>query len=154
MIDDFGNISAKRTFKLFSGKYRTIKLDEYISLSEGKTVSGRFSIDWTKTFEGIKIPHRKQDCSDCDNGKICSGCVIKLELIFFNCEMVRVCKSCLDLISQKKFSPTDINMLKRQPPNKKHEMLPQYEDVYEPRQNNIDFESTWGILMKGDYKMI
>ena len=31
-----------------------IKLEEYITLSEGKTVSGRFSIDWTKTFEGIK----------------------------------------------------------------------------------------------------
>ena len=46
-----------------------IKLDEFISLSEGKTVSGRFSNDWTKTFEGIKIPQRKQNCLDCDNGK-------------------------------------------------------------------------------------
>ena len=31
-----------------------IKLNEGISLSEGKTVSGRFPIDWTKTFEGRK----------------------------------------------------------------------------------------------------
>ena len=46
-----------------------IKLDDCVSLAEGKTVSGRFSIDWTKTFEGKNIPHRKQDCSDCDNGK-------------------------------------------------------------------------------------
>ena len=46
-----------------------IKLEEYITLSEGKTVSGRFSIDWTKKFEGIKIPHRRQVCLDCDNGK-------------------------------------------------------------------------------------
>ena len=69
MIDDFGVIAAKRTFKVYSEKYRMIKLDEYISLSEGKTVSGRFSIDWTKTFEGIKIPHKKQNCSDCDKEK-------------------------------------------------------------------------------------
>ena len=62
-----------------------------------KTVSGRFSIDWTKTIERIKIPHRKQDCSDCDNGKICSDCDIKRKTNFLNCEMERTCKSCLDL---------------------------------------------------------
>ena len=67
MVDDFGVISAKRTFKVYSEEHRKIKLNEYISLSEGKPVSGRFSIDWTKTVEGIKIPHRKQHCSDCDN---------------------------------------------------------------------------------------
>ena len=69
IIDDFGDISAKRNFKGYSEEHRMIKVNEYISLSEGKSESGRFSIDWTKTFEGIKIPHRKQDCSDCDNEK-------------------------------------------------------------------------------------
>ena len=54
-----------------------MKLNESISLSEGKTVAGRFSTDWTKSFEGIKKPHRKQNCSDCDNGKLCSDCVKK-----------------------------------------------------------------------------
>ena len=92
VIDDFGVISAKRTFKGFSEEHRLIKLEEYITLSEGKTVSGRLSIDWTKTFEGIKIPDRKQDCLDCDNGKICSDCIIKPKLNCFNCEMERACK--------------------------------------------------------------
>ena len=41
-----------------------------MSLSEGNTVSGRFSIDWTKTIAGIKMPQRKQDCLECENGKI------------------------------------------------------------------------------------
>ena len=131
-----------------------IKLDEYISLSEGKTVSGRFSIDWTKTFEGIKIPYRKQNCSDCDNSKICSDCVIKPKMNCFNCEMERVCKPCLDLISQKKTYSTDINMLKRKRPNKYRQMLPYYEGVYEPKQKNIDFESTKNILMEVDKKMV
>ena len=31
----------------------------------------------------------------------------------FNCEMEKSCKSCLDLISQKKTYSTDINMLKK-----------------------------------------
>ena len=64
-----------------------IKLDEYISLSEGKNVSGRSSIDWNKTFEGIKILHRKQDCLNCDNGRNCSDCVKKPKMNCFNCEM-------------------------------------------------------------------
>ena len=154
VIDDFGVISAKRTFKGYSEEHRMIKLDEYISLSEGKTVSGRFSIDWTKTFEGIKIPHRKQDCSDCNNEKICSDCVIKPKMNCFNREMEKACKICLDLISQKKTYSTDINMLKRKPPNEQHQMLPNYVGKYEPKQNNIDFESAKEVLMKEDDKMV
>ena len=152
VIDDFGIISAKRTFKGYSEEHRLIKINENISLSEGKTVSGRFSIDWTKTFEGIKIPHRKQDCADCDNRRKCS--VIKPKMNCFNCEMERSCKSCLDLISQKKSYSTNINLLKRKSPNEKHEMLPYYEGNYEPKENNIDFESAKDILMKEDNKLI
>ena len=154
VIDDFGIISAKRTFKGYSEEHRMVKLEKYISLSEGKTVSGRFSIDWTKTFEGIKIPHRKQDCLDCDNSKICTDCVIKPKMNCFNCEMEKSCKICLDLISQKKTYSTDINMLKRKPPNEKHQMLPCYKSIYETRHINIDFESAKKFLMKKYYKMV
>ena len=45
VIDDFGVISAKRTFKGYSEEHRMIKLNGNISLSEGKRISGRFSID-------------------------------------------------------------------------------------------------------------
>ena len=154
VIDDFGIITAKRTFKGYSEEHRIIKLDEYISLSEGKTVSGRFSIDWTKTFEGIKIPHRKQNCSECDNSKHCSDCIVKPKMNCFNCEMKKSCKSCLDLISQKKTYSTDIKMLKRKPPNQNHQMLPHYVGKYEPKQNKIDFETGKNFLMKEDNKMI
>ena len=60
VIDDCGVISAERKFKEDSEAPRMIKPSELISLSEGKTISGRFSIDRTKSFEGIKITHRKQ----------------------------------------------------------------------------------------------
>ena len=72
----------------------------------------------------------------------------------FNCEMERACQTCSDLISQKKTYSTDINMLKRKPPNEYHQMLPYYESVYEPKQNIIDFESAREILMKEDYKIV
>ena len=55
--------------------------------------------------------------------------------------MERACESRLDLISQNQTYSTDINMLKRQPPKEKNEMLPHYEGVYEPKQSNFDFES-------------
>ena len=103
VIDDFGVISAKRTFKGYCEEQRLIKLEEFISFLEGKTVTGWFSIDCTKTFEGIKILHRKQDCLDCDNGKIGGDCVTKPKLNCFNCELERASKTCLDLMSQKNY---------------------------------------------------
>ena len=149
VIDDFGIISAKRTFKGYSEEHRMIKLDEYISFSEGKTVSSRFSIDWTKTFEGIKIPHRKQNCSECDNTKICNDLIIKTKMNCFNCEMERN-----NLISQKKTYSPDNNMLKRKPANEDHQILPHYEGEYKLEQNNNDFESAREILMKEEYKLL
>ena len=131
-----------------------IKLDEYISLSEGKSVSGRFLIYWTKTFEGIKIPHREQDCIDCDNGKIWSNFAIKRKMNCFNCEMERACISCLDLLSQKKTYSTDINMFKREPAIEYYQMLPYYGGQYELRRNNSDFESAREISLKEDNKMV
>ena len=59
----------------------------------------------------------------------------------FNCEMERACKTCLDLISQKKTYSTGINMLKRKPPNEQHQMLPCYVGKNDPPQNNMDFNS-------------
>ena len=47
-----------------------IKLGDFILFSDKKTVSGRFPIDWTKTFKGIEIAHGKGKCLDCDYGKI------------------------------------------------------------------------------------
>ena len=38
VIDDCGVYLAKRTFKGYGEEHRMLKLDEYISLSEGKTV--------------------------------------------------------------------------------------------------------------------
>ena len=90
-----------------------IKLDNFILLSEEKTVSGRFPIDWTKTFKGIEIPHSKGNCLNCDNGKICGDCLIKPKMNCFNCEVANGCNSCLDKVRQKKKFSTDINMLKK-----------------------------------------
>ena len=74
MLLGYGVGLAKRIFKGYREEHRMIKLEDLISLSEIKTVSGRFSIDWTSTFEGTKLPYRKQGCIDCDNKKVCCNC--------------------------------------------------------------------------------
>ena len=89
VFNDYGLISAKRNFKNYSGEHRVIKLNDSISLSEGKTVCPRFSIDWTKTFEGVRIPYRKQDRLDCDNEKVCREYIMKPKMNCFNCELER-----------------------------------------------------------------
>ena len=70
-----------------------IKLNNFLSLLEGKTVSARFSIDWKKSFEGIKIPHRKQDCLDCKKELMCSECVVNPRMNYFKCELERACET-------------------------------------------------------------
>ena len=74
VIDDFGVILANRTFKCFTEGHKMMKLIDYISLLEGKTISGGFSIDRTKLFEGIRLPHWKQDYVDCQ----LNWCVVNL----------------------------------------------------------------------------
>ena len=61
VADDFGFLMAERFFKGYSEEHKMIKLNEFLSLSEGKTISSRFLIDWTKSIERIKIPYRSQD---------------------------------------------------------------------------------------------
>ena len=51
VIDNFSVIPAKLTFRGYSEEHRMTKLDDFLTLSEGKAVSSRFSIDWTRTIE-------------------------------------------------------------------------------------------------------
>ena len=80
--------------------------------------------------------------------------VEKPKMNCFKCEEEKACKTCLDLISQKKTYSTNINMLKRKPANEYHQMLPHYDRKNEPKQNNIDFESAKEVLMEADKKIV
>ena len=128
-----------------------IKVDVFISSAEGKTISDRFSIDWTKSFERIKIPYRKKGC---DEKKVCSNCVIEPKMNCFNCEVERSCETCLDQKTQKKTYFTDFNIIKMKHPNENQQMLPFYIGEYEHKQNKFDFESVKEVLMEVDEKMV
>ena len=131
-----------------------IKLQQLISLSGGKSVSGRFSIDCSKMFERIKGPHGKQDCLDCDSGKKCSDCGIDPKRNCLNCEAERACKSCLERISQTKTYYTDINMLKRKAANEYIQMLPWYVGEYKTKTSTINYEAAKEVLSIAEKLMI
>ena len=67
--------------------------------------------------------------------------------------MERACKSCLDLISQKKTHSTFINMLKK-PGNENYQTIPYYEGEHQPKQNNMVFETAREILMNEGFEML
>ena len=132
VFDVFVVLSASRTFKGYSEEHRMIKLIEFVSLSEGKTVSGKFLTDWTKRFERIKTPQRTQDCLECDNGKTFSDCVLKPKT---NCETETTCEACLETTNQKKTYSADIKMFKTNSAKENYQMLPYYINEYKPKRN-------------------
>ena len=75
-----------------------------------------------KIIEGIKIPHKKHNfyifiLYFILYELLCGECVVKRKMKCFSCEMERPCETCLDQISRKETSSTDINMLKGKPAN-------------------------------------
>ena len=155
MIDNFGVISTKCAFKGYSEEHRMTKLVEYISLLEERTISRKFSIAPTKAFDDIEKPHRKHGCLGCNAEKYCSACFIKPKMNFFNCEMEKACELCLDLVSQMKTYSTDKNMLKRQPPNKKNEMVCSLVcKRIKIKRSNINSEAEKNILLIAELPMV
>ena len=75
-------------------------------------------------------------------------------MMCFNCEMQRACDTCLERRGHKKTFSTDINMFKRRPANKYHQMVPYYIGEYELKLNNFDFESAEGNLMTAEKPML
>ena len=113
-----------------------------------------FQLIGLKLSREIKIQHRKQNCLDCNKGKICSDCAKKPKKNSFICEIEKACKLSLDLKSQKKTYSTKINMLKRKPATENYQILPYYEGKYGPKQNKIVFVSAKEILMQEYNKMV
>ena len=72
----------------------------------------------------------------------------------FNCEAETDCKSCLDLVSQKKSYSADVNILKRKPPNEKHQMLPWYIGEYKRKTSIVNFEAAKEVLITAEKTMI
>ena len=72
---------------------------------------------WKRELAGIKISHRKLNCENCDEIKLCGSCVIKPEINCFKWEISKSCEVCLSKSTRFAEYSVDINKLKRKPEN-------------------------------------
>ena len=126
IIDESGVLSQKATFKAFNQNINYKKFKDFLDLEAGETLKNRSKQKWKRELAGIKIPHRKIDCENCEESKKCDFCVIKPEMNCFHCEIVKSCQDCLNKITRIAEHSVEINKLIRKPENEFGHMLPYY----------------------------
>ena len=126
VIDENGVLSQKTTFKGLNQNINNITFKNFLDPEQGKTLKNISKLKWKRELAGIKIPHRKVGCENCDESKKCVGCVIKPEMNCFNCEISKSCQDCLSKITRIAEYSVEINKLERKPENEFGQLLPYY----------------------------
>ena len=76
-------------------------------MADGDNLIAKVSLSWKKSFsQGVVIPHKMRNCSDCKNDCLCDRCD--------------------KLVNQMKELSANPNELKREKPNDCGHMLPKY----------------------------
>ena len=91
-----------------------------------KTLKIVSKLKWKRELAGIKIPHRKVGCENCDESKKFNDCTLKEEMNCFVFEMIRSCQDCLSKITRTAQFSVESNKLKQQHENDFGYMLPYY----------------------------
>ena len=125
-MDENGIFSQKTIFKGYDQKMVRLNFKNFIDLEEAATFSGKTKLNWEKDVYGARIPHRKQNCLDCDNYRICEDCEIKPKTNCLECEVYISCKICVRKITQTNYCSTQIIISERLPENEFGFMLPHY----------------------------
>ena len=121
IINECGVLSQKSTFKGFNQNINNITFIDFLDLEQGKTLKNVSKLKWKRELGGIKIPHPKVCCENCDESKKCVDCEIKPEMNCFNCEISKSCHDCLSKIPRMAKYSVEINKLKRKPENEEQD---------------------------------
>ena len=132
VIDENGILSQKTTFKGFNQNINNITFKDFLDLERGKTLKNISKLKWKRELGGIKIPHRRLGCENCEESRKCLNCELKPEMNCFNCEKNKSCQDCLINITRISEYSVEINKLKRKLENELGYMLPYYQT-----ENNI-----------------
>ena len=146
VIDDGGYICEKITFKGLEKGSSNIKYNDFVDLARGKTITNVSMKKWEKKLDGIKIPHRKHDCNKCDNSLFCDRCRNEVVLNCHDCEKIRACEECYEMITITKKYTSNINDCKRMPENDESDMLPIYQGKYQKEYKDIDIKQAIEII--------
>ena len=106
-INKHGVIDEHKTFKGFTNVSDNLDRKEYFKMFEGDKLVARVPLSWKKSFsQGVVIPHKMKNCTECKNYSLCD--------------------SCDKLVNQKKEFSANLNEIKREKPNDFGHMLPKY----------------------------
>ena len=106
-INKYGVIDEHKTFKGFTNVSDNLDRKEYFKMFNGDKLQAKVPLSWKKSFtQGVIIPHKIRNCSDCKKDFLCDNCD--------------------KLVNQKKEFSANLNELKRQTPNQFGHMLSKY----------------------------
>ena len=106
-IIELGFIEQHMTFKGFNDSKRLLDRSQYFDMLDGKKISAMLPRSWKKSFNyGIVIPTKMRHCNTCKHGILCITCNYQ--------------------INEKNVFEANINLLKRDVPNRFCHMLPYY----------------------------
>ena len=127
IIDENGVLNQKTTFKGYNQNIKNITFKDFLDLEQGKALRNISKLKWERELGGIKIPHRRLGCENCDESRKCLNCELKQEMNCFNCEISKSCQDCLNKKTRISEYSVEINKLKRKPENELGYMLPYYQ---------------------------
>ena len=106
-INNFGVIQEHKIFKGFTNASDNLDRKEYFNMADGGKLIAKLPLSWKKSFtQGVVIPHKMKNCTDCKKDIPCDNCD--------------------KLVNQRKEFSANLNEMKRQPPNELGHMLPKY----------------------------
>ena len=107
-INKYGVIDEHKTFKGFTNVSDNLDRKEYFKMFEGDKLVAKVPLSWKKSFsQGIVIPYKMRNCTNCKNNDF-------------------LCDDCDKLVNQYKEFSANLNELKREKPKDRGHMLPKY----------------------------
>ena len=104
-LNKYGAIDEHKTFKGFTNVSDKLDGREYFNMADCGKIIAKVPLSWKKSFsQGVVIPHKMRNCTDCQKENLCDGCD--------------------KLFNQKKKILANLNELKRKRPNRFGHMLP------------------------------
>ena len=107
IINKYGVISEKKTFKGFKDVSDKLDRKEYFNMADGDKLVAKIPLSRKKSFsQGVVIPHKMRNCHYCKKDILCDICD--------------------ELVNQRKEFSANLNELKREKPNDCGHKLPKY----------------------------
>ena len=106
-IDVYGIFQQHMTFKGFNDSKRLSDRSQYFDMLDGKKITAMLPRSWKKSFNNaVIIPTKMRQCNACKDGILCA--------------------TCNNQINENKEFEANLNLLKREKPNDRGDILPCY----------------------------